>query len=90
MRSLHTSQMLLSLDFWLLFVQFTVASGVCLAYLNNLVRGMLLWQTAACSVLLRCCAQQASSLFLSSGLLLAVWISQVLLVTACHIPDNVA
>jgi hypothetical protein len=38
MRSLRTSQMLLSLDFWLLFVQFTVASGVCLAYLNNLVR----------------------------------------------------
>jgi hypothetical protein len=37
MRSLRTSQMLLSMDFWLLFVQFTVASGVCLAYLNNLV-----------------------------------------------------
>ncbi|WIA09948.1 hypothetical protein OEZ85_010161 [Tetradesmus obliquus] len=36
MRSLATSQMLASLDFWLLFVQFTVASGVCLAYLNNL------------------------------------------------------
>jgi hypothetical protein len=50
MRSLRTSQMLLSLDFWLLFVQFTVASGVCLAYLNNLVRVMLLQHTAASRV----------------------------------------
>ncbi|KAF6251968.1 Nodulin-like-domain-containing protein [Scenedesmus sp. NREL 46B-D3] len=58
MRSVRTSQMLLSLDFWLLFVQFTVASGVCLAYLNNL--GQLVvslggghearWSLCRCSV----------------------------------------
>jgi hypothetical protein len=34
--SLTTKQMLCSADFWLLFAQFTVAAGVCLAYLNNL------------------------------------------------------
>jgi hypothetical protein len=34
--SLGPKQMLASLNFWLLFLQFTVASGVCLAYLNNL------------------------------------------------------
>lgn len=34
--SLTTKQMLCSADFWLLFAQFMVAAGVCLAYLNNL------------------------------------------------------
>jgi hypothetical protein len=34
--SLSTQQMLCTFNFWLLFAQFTVASGVCLAYLNNL------------------------------------------------------
>lgn len=34
--SLTTRQMLCSINFWLLFTQFTVASGVSLAYLNNL------------------------------------------------------
>jgi hypothetical protein len=34
--SLTTRQMLCTVNFWLLFAQFTVASGVCLAYLNNL------------------------------------------------------
>lgn len=38
MASLTTGQMLCTLDFWLLFLQFMIASGVCLAYLNNLVR----------------------------------------------------
>ncbi|KAF8069613.1 Dclre1a [Scenedesmus sp. PABB004] len=33
---LTTLQMVRCLDFWLLFFQFMVASGVCLAYLNNL------------------------------------------------------
>lgn len=34
--SLTTQQMLCTLNFWLLFAQFTVASGASLAYLNNL------------------------------------------------------
>lgn len=34
--SLTTKQMLCSGNFWLLFAQFMVAAGVCLAYLNNL------------------------------------------------------
>lgn len=34
--SLTTQQMLCTVNFWLLFAQFAVASGVCLAYLNNL------------------------------------------------------
>lgn len=34
--SLTTRQMLCTLNFWLLFVQFMVGSGVSLAYLNNL------------------------------------------------------
>lgn len=34
--SLTTKQMLCTANFWLLFAQFAVASGVCLAYLNNL------------------------------------------------------
>jgi hypothetical protein len=34
--SLTTKQMLQQLDFWLLFLQFTVAAGVCLSYVNNL------------------------------------------------------
>lgn len=36
MASLATGQMLCTIDFWLLFSQFVVGSGVCLAYLNNL------------------------------------------------------
>eukprot|EP00878_Enallax_costatus_P019833 GHUV01020938.1.p1 GENE.GHUV01020938.1~~GHUV01020938.1.p1 ORF type:complete len:645 (+),score=182.60 GHUV01020938.1:242-2176(+) len=36
MGSLATGQMLCTVDFWLLFSQFVVGSGVCLAYLNNL------------------------------------------------------
>jgi hypothetical protein len=57
MRSLRTSQMLLSLDFWLLFVQFTVASGVCLAYLNNLVGGRDAAAAGCCRQgTLQCCA----------------------------------
>lgn len=36
MASLATGRMLCTVNFWLLFVQFTVGSGVCLAYLNNL------------------------------------------------------
>lgn len=34
--SLTPQQMLCTTNFWLLFGQFTIASGVCLAYLNNL------------------------------------------------------
>jgi len=34
--SLTTRQMLCSVNFWLLFTQFTIASGVSLSYLNNL------------------------------------------------------
>lgn len=36
MGSLTTGEMLCTVNFWLLFTQFMVASGVCLAYLNNL------------------------------------------------------
>lgn len=71
MRSLATSQMLASLDFWLLFVQFTVASGVCLAYLNNLVsaavpaRSRCISMSRVQQAALFCDLQQRNSGFMS-------------------------